>query len=61
MAGSRGILGVGSGLHTNEEEDTDGYCEFAVVGGKGEKVWVEAHRGFMGTASGSGQDRVLPK
>lgn len=47
---------VRSGLDTNGEEGTNRYCEFAVVGGKGEKVCGEAHGGFTGTAGGSGQE-----
>lgn len=53
--------GFRSGLDTNEEEGTNRYCEFAVVGGKGEKVWGEAHSRFVGTAGWSGQEGALPK
>lgn len=53
--------GVRSGLDTNGEEGMSRYCEFAVAGRKRQKVWGEAHGGFMGTAGGSGQDEALPK
>jgi len=32
-----------------------------VTGGKGEKVWGEAHGGFVGTAGWSGQEGAMPK